>query len=1431
MAKLKSDYISWTLQLKADGVQKEIHKITEANQELKESNKTLRKEMRDLEKQGKAGTAEYKNLSESIKKNNQELRENGEKLKQLESRLDKTTMSTAQLEKQAKRLRTELKNTVKSLEPEKYRALEKELSQTERALSKSADASKGFWYSLTSLNRMGEVIKGTLWSLGLIISGQIIDTFKSAINIIIDFEAENSKLAAILGTTKEGVKDLTDQAKELGATTSYTASEVTKLQIELAKLGFAKDQIAAMTPEVLKFAKAVDTDLGSAAALTGAALRIFGLEAEDTGRIVSTMAIGTTKSALSFSYLESALSTVGPVANAFGFTIEETTALLGALANSGFDASSAATATRNIMLNMADSSGKLAKALGQPVKNLDDLVNGLHKLEKEGVDLSEALELTDKRSVAAFQTFLHGSETLKELKEGVTDCTEAFDSMVDEMSDNVRGSLNILQSTLEGLVLRFYESKGAIKFFIDLTVKMIEYIGKGIDYINKYSVVFYPLITYLISYNLALKLNIAERVKSLALAIKQRVAAIAQTTATIAETASTNGLTAAMKALRIEMLKNPYTAITAAVLALGVAIWQLTSKTRELTEAEKAENEAKKKANDEYNTQSSNIKTLVKLIEDENIGTTKRKELLEELNGLLPDFNIELSKEGKITAENKKKLDEYLKSLREEIKLKAYKDKLTELEKKKADKEDEIDDQVEVREKAERVAAGARFSAYNSNKLGTSGARSLSYNQRVTPDESKAREERNKENKLREELQDIDDAIEKINGKIAKSIADTAKSAEGTVSATSKSMIKDLEDQKKKVEGWDESTEAAIKKKNKEIERIDKEIRRLKNLGTSKEGTEDGNKKKKSATDQALKQLKAEHDERMAQIEKQGREEQKLRTTIDMELAKEQERYAQARIDKIKELGEKTKAANTEELTKQKEAQAKADKDMIAALEAQENIILAKEKENRDKRIEIENAYYQQQKATMDQALKEGKINKGAYDAYMLEVERAHREQLKQIAHDYLQNIEETEIYSDEKRAQLRKEANAAAIAADNEALAARANAIQKIREMEQANPIGLAGMTQQRDRMIADVQATYDAMIQVAQQAGLDTVELERQKQAEISQINYEYQEQVYQLQQELGVTWAQEYDNELAKYKQLLNQEYISEEQFQKKKLQLQTKNVKKYFDYYSGLSSSMVDAIQQYEMDAVDAKYDVLIREAENNGEDTAELEEQKENEKLEIQKKYADVNFAVKCSQIIADTAVSIMMAYSQLGPIAGSVAAALMGVTGAMQLASAKAERDRIKNMQPSKSNKGSSSSKSTPTASRTVKSGYAEGGYTGDGGRYEVAGYVHKGEYVVPQPIMDDPRVVDAVGTIEAIRRQRSNNNPMPGYADGGPVGDQPETPAPGAPGTREIREAARDIKEAAASIRKVKAYIVYQDFEKSKDTIEKARDIFTRNK
>ena len=70
---------------------------------------------------------------------------------------------------------------------------------------------------------------------------------------------------------------------------------------------------------------------------------------------------------------------MAPVAKAFGFSIEDSTALLGQLANAGFDASSAATATRNILLNLADANGDLAKELGRPIKNAEDLAAGFKR--------------------------------------------------------------------------------------------------------------------------------------------------------------------------------------------------------------------------------------------------------------------------------------------------------------------------------------------------------------------------------------------------------------------------------------------------------------------------------------------------------------------------------------------------------------------------------------------------------------------------------------------------------------------------------------------------------------------------------------------------------------------------------------------------------------------------------------------------------------------------------------------------------------------------------------------------------------------------------------------------------------------------------------------------------------------------------------------
>lgn len=1428
MAKLKPDYIEWVLTLNASDAQKEIHKLSEKNKELRDSNKEIKKSMTDLIATGKAGGKQWKRLDDQLKENNKTIGENNKKIAECEKRLDKTTMSANQLARKANALRKELRDTVKSLQPEKYAALEKELKEVEKAYGQATKKAEGFGGSLLSLNKIKTVLAGVFVTIGAMITGQIIGGLRDAISTIIEFEKKNSTLAAILGTTKKSIKDLTDEARRLGATTSYTAAQVTELQIELAKLGFFKEDIKAMTPSVLKFAKAVDTDLASAATLAGATLRIFNLDAEDTERALSTMAIGTTSSALNFEYLNSAMSTVGPVANSFGFTIEETTALLGALANSGFDASSAATATRNILLNLADSSGKLALALGGPVNNLGDLVKGLKKLNSEGIDLNKALELTDKRSVAAFNTFLNGTDTVLALCDAVTGAEDAFNAMSEEMGDNVQGALNRLSSTIEGVVLRFYESKGILRDLIDLVTLMVEGVGSIIDMFNKWGVVTYTVTAYLVSYYGGLKIAtiwharfkaatlasvVAEKAHAVQLYIS-RAATLTYAAAQALLHLNIKRCTAALRLMRIELLKNPYAAAIALILSAGVAVYQFTKRLRELRDAQKNLSKIESEVSASLKKEEDQIKELTKAIHNTNLKVTERREYIKKLQGIVPDYHASISEEGKLYDENTDAIKRYLKAKESEMKMNSLDALMQPLYNERARLEVEKQElQTEIDNLNKQINKNPRNSTAKITRVS-----------RLTIDKAA----------IDEDIAEIDKKLEPFIEKMSEWQGEAVKTATDTGKKTTEqivkenSLIKKLEAEKKKVqEQWAEDSEANIAKKNKEIERIDAEIKRLNELGKVKKKVESG-EYKNTETDATLKPLEIEHEKRMLLIKENREKENKTEAQYILEETAENLRYYRERIDALQKLEAKTPAQKKKLLDEIHKLETEAQTAIFTETGKQEDARIKLVQEKRDERLKIETAYYNVQKDTMEKAVLNRSITQEAADAYMLEVEQAHTAELLEINRTYLDDINALEITSKQKRIDAVTEAADAVRETEMQLLRDQAAIAQKVREITSV-PVGITGMQEAHRKQVQDVETTYNAIIEIARQAGISTVGLEKQKQQEISQLEFEYQNSLYQIQSQIGVSWAQEYQNELALLKNLHDQELIDEKTYQRKKLQMQMNNAKKYFDYYSGLSSSMVEAIQQAEIDQVEAKYDVLIQEAENNGEDTAALEEEKENKKLEIQKKYADVNFAIKCSQIIADTAVSIMKAYADLGPIAGTVAAAMLAATGVAQLASAKAERDRIKNM----SLKNTTGSK-TATAERVVSGssggGYSEGGYTGPGGRYEVAGVVHKGEYVVPQPEMNNPKVIDAVSTIEAIRRQRTNANPLPQnpgeYAEGGYV-----TSYAGDSSYREFLEAAKELRASCEAIKLIKAYIVYQDLEKAKETIDNARDTFTRGK
>lgn len=345
-------------------------------------------------------------------------------------------------------------------EARKIKALGKMINDHNAKLRTGA----GIWGKMKNLFTQAGIIGGV---------GSLVAIIRDAARVSIEFAKEQSNLAAVLGKTKSEIKELSDDAIRYGSVTKFTASQVTQLQTEFAKLGFAEKQIQASTKAALDLAAATNAELGPAAKVTGVALRAFDLSAAHAGEVAASLAISTSKSALSFEDFETILSTVGPVASAFGFTLEDTLALTGKLKDAGFDASSAATATRNILLNLADSNGELAKTLGEPIKSLDDLVPALAELKARGVDLNTTLKLTDKRSVSAFNAFLTAADSTLTLRDGLQGVQGELQNMVDTQLDNLAGDITILNSAWQGFILSIEEGDGIISKFVRGSVQFL----------------------------------------------------------------------------------------------------------------------------------------------------------------------------------------------------------------------------------------------------------------------------------------------------------------------------------------------------------------------------------------------------------------------------------------------------------------------------------------------------------------------------------------------------------------------------------------------------------------------------------------------------------------------------------------------------------------------------------------------------------------------------------------------------------------------------------------------------------------------------------------------------------------------------------------------------------------------------------------------
>lgn len=385
-----------------------------------------------------------------------------------------------------------------------------------------------------------------------------------------------------------------------------------------------------------------------------------------------------------------------------------------------------------------------------------------------------------------------------------------------------------------------------------------------------------------------------------------------------------------------------------------------------------------------------------------------------------------------------------------------------------------------------------------------------------------------------------------------------------------------------------------------------------------------------------------------------------------------------------------------------------------------DDIASKKFSENRQADIDTANQDYQQDVNNWNMALARKKVSQDKYDLAMQALKTQHTANILAIETSYSEQSQNIGIADGAKKKALQDKQQANLRAAEQAHFEqqvaveqAYQDALAKV--MEQGETQQVLTLEQQRDQKLEVLRGYYQAALNMAKQNGEDTAQLEKAYKDVQNQIEAEYtakhNEQLAQqadkekqARQALGFDQQSEYDRQLELLQQALDNQYITQQEYEQRVQQLKKESFMKQAEHYTNLFSNAVTSLQNAEMANVDAKYDAEIKAAEGNTALQEKLEKKKANDKLKIQKKYADINFAVQVAQIVSNTAASIMKAYSELGPIAGSVAAALMGVTGAAQLAVANAERQKVKCMTLNGSASGTSS------AGSRVASGRESGG-------------------------------------------------------------------------------------------------------------------------
>lgn len=331
----------------------------------------------------------------------------------------------------------------------------------------------------TSSRNLGEsllVLGKTL--LGLKVFKDISKFIISSIDVFGDFEAQVNRVAAVSGATEKELEMLSKRAKEIGANTKLSASEVAGLELELAKLGFTTNQILDMTGAIGNLSIALGTDLAQSAEVAGKTLRQFSLDGDEAFRVANVIAEVSSSSAADMTSFSEAMKFAGTTAGSLGISLEEASAAVASLSNVGLEGTLAGTGLSKVMLELADSSSKASQMLKGYTGDADDLSSKLIYLKSQGLSVTEVFDIFGTIAGKSALALIDNSEAMESLEKSFSDGNKQLDEMTKKMSNGVNYNLDIMKSSLEAVKINIGES------FSQIAVDSIQSVTKSLTTMN-----------------------------------------------------------------------------------------------------------------------------------------------------------------------------------------------------------------------------------------------------------------------------------------------------------------------------------------------------------------------------------------------------------------------------------------------------------------------------------------------------------------------------------------------------------------------------------------------------------------------------------------------------------------------------------------------------------------------------------------------------------------------------------------------------------------------------------------------------------------------------------------------------------------------------------------------------------------------------------